>query len=49
MNAMLMIDRQHKIGDNDGRLFGSLIEHLGRAFNTSSIFSNISFFTPKYF
>lgn len=31
MKAFLTIDKQHKIGDIDRRLFGSFIEHLGRA------------------
>lgn len=31
MKAFLTIDKQHKTGDIDRRLFGSFIEHLGRA------------------
>lgn len=31
MKALLTIDKRHKIGDIDRRLFGSFIEHLGRA------------------
>ena len=31
MKALLTFDQQSKIGDIDRRLFGSFIEHLGRA------------------
>lgn len=31
MKAFLTIDKQHKTGDIDRRLFGSFIEHIGRA------------------